>query len=491
MFSLKNIVKSFLKIIPPIPQQMMIYKEFDEQTNAFQNRIWYSGKAYELNQFYKQIENCNYSFWGSVPTSGHEIRKIHTGIPRLMVDAITSIVTADFNGVTIDDETSRAVWAQIEEENDIYNIIEDAIRQTLIVGDGAFKLSLDSDVSQYPIIEFVPGDKMRIEYDRGRIKEIVFYKTYTRSGREYRLEETYGRGYVRYKLYRDETELALETLTETKDLKDVSYTGNFIMAVPLIFIKSAEHKGRGQSLFDGKIDNFDSLDETYSQWVQALRDCRPKTYIPESLIPRNGATGGLMCPNPFDNQYIKIGDDMSENAKNSVDVKQPSLPVDGYVQTYMTALDLCLQGIISPSTLGIDTKKLDNAEAQREKEKTTLYTRQKVVTALTKSLSQLIQTTFDTYYTAQAQNIKEIKCSVTFGEYASPSFEAVVETLSNPNTPMSIESKVEEMWGSTKDDTWKAEEVQRIKEQTGLVAADEPSLGGAVSETVIGGFLNG
>ena len=51
MFSLKNIVKSFLKIIPPIPQQMMIYKEFDEQTNAFQNRIWYSGKAYELNQF--------------------------------------------------------------------------------------------------------------------------------------------------------------------------------------------------------------------------------------------------------------------------------------------------------------------------------------------------------------------------------------------------------------------------------------------------------
>ena len=491
MFSLKNIVKNLLKIVPPIPQQMTIYKEFDEQTDAFKNRLWYSGRAYELNQFYRQTENNNYSFWGAVPTYGREVRKIHTGLPRLIVDTLTGIITADFNGITIDDKPNSDMWEEIAAENSFDDIVEDAVRQTLVVGDGAFKLSLDSNVSQYPIIEFVPGYKMRIEYDRGRIKEIVFFKAYTRSSREYRLEETYGRGYVRYKLYRDDTELPLETLAETAGLNDVSYTGSFIMAVPLMFIKSSERKGRGQSIFDGKTDNFDSFDEAYSQWMQALRDCRPRTYIPESLIPRNGATGGLMRPNPFDNQFIKIGDDMSENAKNSVDIKQPSLPVEGYVQTYMAALDLCLQGIISPSTLGIDTKKLDNAEAQREKEKTTLYTRQKIVTALTKSLCILVQTVFDTYYTAQVQSLKEVKCSVNFGEYANPSFEAVVETLSNPNTPMSIESKVEEMWGSSKDDEWKAEEVQRIKEQTGLVTADEPSLGGAVSGTVIGGFLNG
>ena len=71
--------------------------------------------------------------------------------------------------------------------------------------------------------------------------------------------------------------------------------------------------------------------------------------------------------------------------------------------------------------------------------------------------------------------------TVSFGEYASPSFEAVVETLSNPNTPMSIEAKVEEMWGDSKDKSWKDEEVKRIKEQQGIVTAEEPALGGEMN----------
>ena len=52
---------------------------------------------------------------------------------------------------------------------------------------------------------------------------------------------------------------------------------------------------------------------------------------------------------------------MGENAKNQIDTEQPAIPHDSYLASYCTALDLCLQGIISPSTLGIDVKKLDNA----------------------------------------------------------------------------------------------------------------------------------
>jgi hypothetical protein len=72
--------------------------------------------------------------------------------------------------------------------------------------------------------------------------------------------------------------------------------------------------------------------------------------------------------------------------------------------------------------------------------------------------------------------LEEIDIDVSFGEYANPSFEAVVETLSNPNTPMSIEAKVDEMWGDSKDKAWKDEEVKRIKEQQGIVTMDEPAL---------------
>ena len=133
--------------------------------------------------------------------------------------------------------------------------------------------------------------------------------------------------------------------------------------------------------------------------------------------------------------------------------------------------------------MGIDVKKLDNAEAQREKEKATLYTRGIIIEAMTAFLKTLTDSVFKAYNTALKRPLEDVDTDISFGEYANPSFEAVVETLSNPNTPMSIEAKVEEMWGDSKDAAWKEEEVKRIKEQSGIVSMDEPALN-------FGGFGN-
>ena len=76
---------------------------------------------------------------------------------------------------------------------------------------------------------------------------------------------------------------------------------------------------------------------------------------------------------------------------------QPVIPSENYLQSYISFLDLCLQGVISPSTLGIDTKKMDNAEAQREKEKTTLYTRNIIIEAIQKTLPMLVNCAIKAY----------------------------------------------------------------------------------------------
>lgn len=60
-------------------------------------------------------------------------------------------------------------------------------------------------------------------------------------------------------------------MPELAGLSDVVWNDNFIMAVPMMFYKSARYKGRGKSIFDAKIDNFDALDEAWSQWMDALR----------------------------------------------------------------------------------------------------------------------------------------------------------------------------------------------------------------------------
>ncbi|KAB8118669.1 capsid protein, partial [Clostridium perfringens] len=147
------------------------------------------------------------------------------------------------------------------------------------------------------------------------------------------------------------------------------------------------------------------------------------------------------------------------------------------VESYSNAIDMCLQGIISPSTLGIDLKKTDNAEAQREKEKTTLYTRGKLVDILTEVIPELVNIILKTNDALNGKNAGEYEVSIAFGEYASPSFDAVVETVGKAKTygVMSIEQCIEEMYGDTWTDEEKEEEIQRIKEQNGYLEAEEPT----------------
>lgn len=474
----RKAVRSFLNIQEAPNYNFMIQEGMNYEANAFKNMIWYRGDSYELDQLYKQMANYNYSFWGSVPTVGLEIRKIHTGLPKIIVNQLVNIVLTDLNTIEFKEIAKKDLWKNIVKENKFNKLLEKATREALVVGDGAFKISFDSSVSELPILEFYSGEKIDIVYDRGRVKEIVFQTNYTVNKVVYTLHETYGFGYVTYKLFRGDSEVNLNSIPQTENLVDVTFDKSFCMAVPYMIYESDKWEGRGQSIFDSKCDNFDSLDETWSQWIDALRAGRAKTYIPDDLLPRNPNTGEILKPSYFDNRYIQTDKCMKENVASTIDTEQPTIPTENYIQTYITALDLCLQGIISPSTLGIDNKKLDNAEAQREKEKTTLYTRSKIIEAISDMLPALVDTIFKAYNTLLKQPIEDNVIEVSFGEYASPSFEAVVETLSNPNTPMSIEAKVEEMWGDSKTEEWKKEEVERIKEQTGVAVMDEPSVPG-------------
>lgn len=133
---------------------------------------------------------------------------------------------------------------------------------------------------------------------------------------------------------------------------------------------------------------------------------------------------------------------------------------------------------MSPSTLGIDVKKLDNADAQREKEKATLYTRNNIVEQLQEVLPELVNTVFRAVDTYNKTVIKDIDVDVTFGEYANPSFESQVETVSKAKQGgiMSIEASVDELYGDTKDDEWKQEEIARIKMEQGISQVEEPGI---------------
>ncbi|MDE7389825.1 MAG: terminase small subunit, partial [Lachnospiraceae bacterium] len=256
----------------------------------------------------------------------------------------------------------------------------------------------------------------------------------------------------------------------------LTFSGEYIMAVPLKFYDSQKYSGRGKSIFSGgKSDCFDALDEVISQWWDALRMGRVKQYIPESFIPRKPDNGSLLTPNKFGNDYITTAPPITEGVDNQkIEVVQPDIKYEAFVSSYTNAMLMCLQGLVSPATLEIDVGKMSSADAQREKKDVTGNTRNTITATLEKALPQLIEAILKTYDNILEKEPKDCDVTVSFGEYGAPDFDSRVETIGKAASYgiMSVETQVAELWGSSKDDEWKAAEVTRLKDEKQLSVSD-------------------
>ena len=77
------------------------------------------------------------------------------------------------------------------------------------------------------------------------------------------------------------------------------------------------------------------------------------------------------------------------------------------------------------------------------------------------------------------KSVEDVKVDIPFGEYANPSFESQVETMAKARPGvalMSVEAQVEELYGDSRDDQWKQEEIARLKAEQGIAEVEEPGV---------------
>ena len=253
MERVKNMIRSWLEIQPAAGRGLTIQEPVSHATNVLRNRVWYRGDASELDQLFKLLGDDAVGqarFWAAAPQN-ETIRKAHSGLPGIMVDTLAGVVKSDLTDLDFGkDEEAAARWQRIAEENRLPDLVSQAVADTLVTGDGAFKISLDTQVSAGPILEFWGAD--RVEYVRrhGRICAVHFLSPIGDRGRM--LKEIYEPGSVRYALLDGDKEIPLDGQEEYADLKPVTFDGDFLLAVPLQFWPSARWNGRGQSIFDKK-----------------------------------------------------------------------------------------------------------------------------------------------------------------------------------------------------------------------------------------------
>ena len=458
------------------------------------NRIWYSADADLIEQIFKKTvsEGSGVSsgrFWSAIPSGGLAIRKIHCGLPQVMINVLSDLIISDMGNIKIDDDFLNNEWQNMENETEFKELIQDAVINTLVDGDGAFKIYMDNSVSEYPIVDFYSGTECETEFVGNRVKSVTFYTKYnisdddSKKDKMYTLKEVYGVGYINYELYNEKDILIdLDSIEQTASLIPEGYKGDKlhcavifdkkeILAVPVRFWKSTKFQNRGKSIYDSKTECFDRLDEAYSAFADFERDNRQKNYIPKDLLQTNPETGETLKPNPFNFRYIAIEGEINMKDGDKIATSEYMGDYNAHIAAINSAIDAALLGIIAPATLGINIAANSSGESQKEKKDITAITRNHITTKLEKVIKDLVRTVLDVYTNFTFDK----NIDFCFGEYGALDFGSKITLLASarPGTSIiSLESIINELWGDSKDDDWKKEELERLQNENGVTEID-------------------
>ena len=447
-------------------------------------KVWYYATASELLNYYTDqmvfgwatnpIYNRNSVnlFWGQSVKSTN-FKRVHSGIPKAIVDTTSNVVGKPT--VKSDDLRLKVI---VEKNKLLYRLVQEARPRTLVEGDGCWKINFDRDVADFPLIEYFGAEDWEPIYKSQILVGLVFKSYYKdRKDNNYVLIESRtlnnGECLVEYNLYKigkqnDLQKVDFSCIPELEGLKDndrYSIPAKRLFAVPNVYFYNPIYKDRGKSVFDGKITLFDTLDEILSIASQSNRVSVPVEYFDTSVLERD-KLGNPILPEKYNRNYVAVnasGDGDGKSKGQGIITTQPDIYFDKYAQLAQDTLNYILIGNLSPSTLGIDIAKKDNADAQREKEKQTIFTRNSIIDPETAALKDLlnmcllIQDYIDTDVIAD----KEYDISITYDEFANPSFESELQILGPAwsQGQISTEQYIKMLWAGKLSD----EEIEKEK----------------------------
>ena len=404
------------------------------------NKTWYIGSGDELLNFYTQRQAIGFAknpiynrnkrnyFW-SLSAEECNIKRVHSGIPNMIITTITNCIGMP--------DIQCEGWDEIAKENDFKRKLTQQARPlTLAAGFGAWKVNFNTNLSKYPLWEFYDGEYVEYIYKAGLLIGIIFKSYYKKNNKNYVLLETRykaaGSSYVTYELFRLEkgdevTPVDKSIFPELGNLENIIIPNyNKILAVPSRYFYDPLNPKYGKSIYAGKLDMFDMLDEIWSQASQTNRVSTPVEYYNPDALDRS-VNGSIGVPNLYNRQFVQKSGvpDGDGNMSDDIITTQPDLNFDKYGGLAKDVLDYILTGVLSPASLGIDLSRKDNAEAQREKEKITIMTRNNVIDAETIMLQNMVEISLDIkqYLDTKTIKMQAYEINIKYNEFANPSFE--------------------------------------------------------------------
>ncbi len=465
--------------------------------------VWYEGDSDEILNFYTRETAINYNyepfysrnkknyFWSISSTEG-DIKRTHSGQAKNIIDTLVSIIgvpDVKAGHAELPTENSvNTVLQEILEENNFWENIykQDQLPMTMVEGWGCYKIAWDKDISDNPYPIYYRAEDVDFIMKANRIIGVMFKDYYTNGKKNYLVTETryidHGNLKIETEIFEmlggndEDTVLKKVNLDELPEMRSVEPNLEVtnckkLLAVPCIFYKDSSGLCPGRSLLNGKIDLLDDLDQCLSQASSSVRKSTPIEYFDINFLPRT-KHGLPKPPTVYDRKYITYegnkGADGEGGNTNPVTTTQPQINFEQYDKEAMAILLQIMNGLISPATLGLDVAKKDNAEAQREKEKITVFTRQNISGSETKILTDLFSQLLCAKELMDHNEITtfDYNITVSFPEFADDSYENKIgvlgEQLDKGN--LSHEMYLSKLYGGRLDDSAYERELKFLKE---------------------------
>ena len=457
-----------------------------------ENYLWYKGNPDYLMWFYTRgiVENgyqnifnqylarnwVNYYWTKSALEDG--IKRTHSGLPRQAIVFLDRALGDPI--IKCKDADKDRLLEKIFKANNGNATMSKQKRLDMAIGDGAYIVSIDQAISDYPIFEYIDGRDCQFECIGDKITAVIFCKRYTYNDTIYTCferrttERKKGvlKGYKTYAvneraLFVNDSkkgfiQVPLKSIPQTENLeeKDVFKDIPYMLAVPCIREIDDETK-RGVSMYRGRIDLFDDLDQSLSMESNTLRASTPVEYIDSNLLEKD-KEGKVIIPSTFGKQFVVYkGAENYNQTPQQIQTTFYNIDFNKLSVESQENVSRCLNGWISPASFGFDISRKDNALAQREKEKITLQTLKdfkEYEVDILEQLGKVLLTCYDLMTKSKFEYI-DYELEVSFKDYATPSLSEKINTYKDAvkDGVMSVDRFIQECYGEESEETQEQE----------------------------------
>jgi len=508
----------------------VIYLENDQNftERLIENRVWYSANISALQEYYRhhaKIKSRWYSddfnyFWGKVKPN---LRKVHTRLPSLLTEKMVDLIvgngysleakvyTKNEEGEEVEEETLNDLLNQklknMEKDNNFMELLTNSILDESWSGGIGWKIILDKEFSNYPILQKNDQRNIHLITKYGRVIGVAFKEYYKEKKIDYIFYETYttnenDEAVIINKLYRldkkkQEVEVSLSEINQTKDLEpEIVLKG---LKGVLGFYKKNKSGSKefskspyGESDYAGCYSFFDALDETASAMIDDVRKNGLKQFIPETLLPVD-ANGNRQSLDEFQNNFIMVkGSDAADEGANKIEFSQPNSRMKELVENWKVYLMQSVNNFgLSPLTIGATgLESIDASEqSQIQREKVSLRTRRTKVNLWKEFLNRVLTQMISSYLYLNEEDKEElgdlvelaknpdkyiIKVNFDFEEYLIKPIEERLKTFAEvrEKNAISIEEFVNQVYRADKTKEEREEEINRLRAELNMTIED-------------------